>query len=104
MPRCSCRRRRLSSASSGGYDKDMIRAYEEIVDSIAAGMSSDEVARFEASQATKAKVEGLIAKEKGAGLEPDEASELAHYLHLEHVMRLAKARAQGHRNDQLRQR
>jgi len=82
----------------------MIRAYDEIVDFIAGGMTTDEVARFQASQATKDKVERLVADEKAFGLMPDEASELAHYLHLEHVMRLAKARAQGRLDEQLRQR
>jgi hypothetical protein len=82
----------------------MIRAYEEIVDFIASGMTSDDVASFQASQATKDEVERLVAKEKTAGLAPDEASELAHYLHLEHLMRLAKARAQGQLDEQLRQR
>ncbi len=80
----------------------MIRAYEEIVDFIAAGMTPNDVTRFQASQAAKEKVERLVAKEKGSGLTPDEASELSHYLHLEHVMRLAKARAQGHLDDELR--
>jgi hypothetical protein len=80
----------------------MIRAYEEIVDFIAAGMTSREVACFQASEATKDEVERLVAKEKASGLTPDEASELAHYLHLEHLMRLAKARAQGRLNDELR--
>ena len=82
----------------------MIRAYEEIVDFIAAGMTSAEVAHFQASQATKETVERLIAKEKSTGLTSDEASELAHYLRLEHVMRLAKARAQERLDEQLRQR
>lgn len=80
----------------------MIRAYEEIVDFIAAGATPDEVARFQASQATRAKVEQLVAKEKESELTSDEASELAHYLHMEHLMRLAKARAQGRLNDELR--
>ena len=82
----------------------MIRAYEELVDSITAGMTSAEVARFQASQATKEMVERLVAKEKASGLTSDEASELANYLRLEHVMRLAKARAQERLDDQLRQR
>jgi hypothetical protein len=80
----------------------MIRAYEEIVDFLAAGTTPDEMARFQASQATKDNVERLVAKEKESELTPDEASELAHYLHLEHLMRLAKARAQGRLNDELR--
>lgn len=82
----------------------MIRAYEEIVDFIAAGVTPGDVARFQASPTTKDKVEQLIAKEKECGLSPEEVSELDHYLHLEHVMRLAKARAAGRLDDELRQR
>jgi hypothetical protein len=35
----------------------------------------------------------LIHKEKTIGLTPDESSELDHFMKLEHLMRLAKARA-----------
>jgi hypothetical protein len=73
----------------------MIRAYDEIVDFIAAGSTPDAVARFEASQETKEYVADLIHKEK-TGLTPDEPSELDHFLKFEHVMRLAKARARRH--------
>jgi hypothetical protein len=71
----------------------MIRAYDELVEFIAAGPTRDAVARYEASQETKDFVAELIHKEKTTGLTPDESAELDHYLNLEHVMRLAKARA-----------
>jgi hypothetical protein len=71
----------------------MIRAYDEIVEFIAAGTTPESVARFEASQETKDFVADLIHKEKTAALTPDEASELDYYVKLEHLMRLAKARA-----------
>ncbi len=71
----------------------MIRAYDEIVDFIAAGTTPDSVARFEASQATKDIVADLIHREKTTGLTPEEADELDHFMKLEHLMRLAKARA-----------
>jgi hypothetical protein len=71
----------------------MIRAYDEIVEFIAGGTTPDAVARFEPSQQTKDYVADLIHKEKTAKLTPDESSELDHYLKLEHLMRLAKARA-----------
>jgi hypothetical protein len=74
----------------------MIRAYDEIVDFIAAGTTPDSVARYEPSQETKDYVADLIHKEKTAGLTPEEASELDHYMKLEHLMRLAKARARAH--------
>jgi hypothetical protein len=76
----------------------MIRACDEIVEFIAAGATPDAVARFEPSQETKDQetkdyVADLIHKEKTAGLTPEESSELDHYTKLEHLMRLAKARA-----------
>lgn len=73
----------------------MRHAYEEIVDFIAAGTTPDELANFEPSQATKDYVAELINKEKQAGLSPEEASELDHFMKIEHLMRLAKARAKG---------
>lgn len=75
----------------------MIRAYEEIVEFIAAGTTSESVSRFEASEATKQRVAELIEKEKKSGLSDDEASELDHFMKFEHVMRLAKARALNYR-------
>jgi len=71
----------------------MIRIYDEIVEFIAAGTTPDSVAHFEPSQQTRDDVAELIHKEKTTGLTPEESSELDHYLQLEHVMRLAKARA-----------
>lgn len=74
----------------------MIRAYEEIIEFIAAGTSPQSVATFEASEATKERVADLIHREKTGGLSSEETAELNHYLELEHLMRLATARAQGH--------
>ena len=71
----------------------MIRAYDEIVEFIARGTTPDSVAHFEPSQETRDYVADLIHKEKTAGLTPQESSELDHYMKLEHLMRLAKARA-----------
>jgi hypothetical protein len=38
-------------------------------------------------------VADLVEREKSGGLSRDEASELDHFLEIEHLMRLAKARA-----------
>jgi hypothetical protein len=73
----------------------MIRAYDEIVDFIATGTTPATVADFQPSQSTKDHVADLIHREKTAGLSPDEVSELDHFLQLEHIMRLAKARARA---------
>jgi hypothetical protein len=71
----------------------MIRAYEEIVDFIAAGTTPVRVAHFEASPEAKARVADLIEREKTTGLRAEETSEFDSFLKMEHLMRLAKARA-----------
>lgn len=70
------------------------KAYEEVVDFIAGGSSPNKVVAFRPSKEARARVADLVAREKGNGLSPAEKSELEHYLQLEHIMRLAKARAQ----------
>jgi hypothetical protein len=70
-----------------------MRAYEEIVEWLATGPSVRQVAEYQASPAVKARVASLLRKEKTMGLLPEEKSELDHYEQLEHIMRLAKARA-----------
>lgn len=79
----------------GPYSARMIKAYEELVDFIAAGSTPAGLLQFQPSPGTKARVQELIRKEKDAGLLPEETSELDDYLKLEHLMRLAKARARG---------
>jgi hypothetical protein len=71
----------------------MTRAYEEIVDFIANGSTSDAVAEWTPSYATRQRVEDLIQAEKTGSLTEEDRLELNHYLELEHLMRLAKARA-----------
>lgn len=69
------------------------RAYEEIVEFIAAGTTPRSVIDFRPSEAVRDRVTDLIHREKTSGLSPDETSELDHYLQIEHLMRFAKARA-----------
>ena len=73
----------------------MTRAYEEIIDFIAGGSTPTDVVAFEPSAAARARVEELIRREKASSLTPEEVSELDNYMHLEHLVRLAKARARG---------
>jgi hypothetical protein len=70
-----------------------MRAYEEVIEFIAAGTSPDRLINFQPSDTAKQRIANLIELEKTTGLSPDEESELEHYLQLEHIMRLAKARA-----------
>jgi hypothetical protein len=77
----------------------IMRVYEEVIEFIAAGTSPSGVISFQPSQAVKERVADLIHQEKSIGLSAEEQSELDHYLQLEHLMRLAKARARQHISD-----
>ncbi len=76
------------------------RAYEEVIDFIAAGTRPSSVVAFRPSEATKRRVADLIEREKIDGLTVEEKSELETYLQLEHLMRLAKARARRYVADE----
>ena len=69
-------------------------AYKEIVDFIAAGTTSQNLVNFCPSEETKDRIADLIHREKTTGLNDEETIELNHCLQLEHLMRLAKSRAQ----------
>ncbi len=70
-----------------------LKAYDEIIEFIASGTSPVSVIAFNLSESAKTRVEELIHREKTVGLSTDEKSELDLYMQLEHLMRLAKARA-----------
>ena len=70
-----------------------IKAYEEIVDFIASGTTTQDVNSFRPSEAAQERVTDLLSREKEGELSRAEKSELDHYLQIEHLMRLAKARA-----------
>lgn len=70
-----------------------MRVYEEVVNFIAAGPSSRQVAEFRASEEARGRIADLIHREKTDGLSTDETAELENAMQLEHIMRLAKARA-----------
>ena len=76
----------------------MTRVYEEIIDFIAGGSTPDDVAAWTPSQQARDHVAELIPGEKAGALSAEETAELNHYLEMEHLMRLAKARARcgGH--------
>ena len=71
----------------------MTRVYEEIVDFIAGGSTSQDVAEWTPSRPARNRVAKLIQAAKSGALSVDDQAELNHYLELEHLMRLAKARA-----------
>lgn len=69
------------------------KVYDEIIDFIAAGTTPQSVIDFKLSEAAKERLSDLIYRHTNEGLTQEEKSELDKYLVLEHIMRLAKARA-----------
>ncbi|MCI0487372.1 MAG: hypothetical protein L0229_12325 [Blastocatellia bacterium] len=72
------------------------RAYEEIVELLAAGPSPEEIINFRPSAAMQERVRELLAKNQAGNLTAEEEAELDEYGHIEHLMRMVKARAQKH--------
>lgn len=70
-----------------------VKAYEEVVNFIAAGTDPRKTIAFRPSEDVRDRVADLIDREREDNLSPAERSELDHYLQLEHLMRLARARA-----------
>ena len=69
-----------------------MRPYEEIVEFIAA-LGPSEIVGFKPSEGACRRVWELIERQKDTPLSIEEKAELDHYLEVEHLMRLAKARA-----------
>lgn len=74
----------------------MSPVYLEIIDFIAAGPTSAEVAEFRPSENAQSRVMHLLERQQAEELPAQEKAELDHYMQLEHLMRLAKARARRH--------
>ena len=69
-----------------------MKAYDEVIEFIAS-RNPKEVIAFKPSEQAKRRVWDLIETQKGNRLNPEDQAELDDYLELEHLMRLAKARA-----------
>ena len=83
----------VGRSPAGRYPPLCMKAYEEVIDFIASGPSSSSIVSFRPSPEASERVGELIEREKTTGLSPEEKVELDHYMELEHIMRLAKARA-----------
>jgi len=68
-------------------------AYLEIIDFIAAGTTPGAVASFRPSAEAQQRVSELLQLEKQGELSPEERAELDHFEELEHILRMAKAKA-----------
>jgi hypothetical protein len=68
-------------------------AYFEIIDFIAAGTTPEAVVKFRPSPEVQERVAELIEREKESALSAEEKAELDHFEELEHILRMAKAKA-----------
>jgi hypothetical protein len=68
-------------------------AYFEIIEFIATGTTPEAVAQFQPSPEAQLRVADLVEREKEGSLSSEEKAELDHFLELEHILRMAKARA-----------
>ncbi len=68
-------------------------AYHELVNFLAAGSTPQGLIDFRPSEATRTKVAELVHRQKWSVLSAEGSAELDDYLQLEHILRLAKARA-----------
>ena len=69
------------------------RVFDEIVDLITSAPQPEQILNFKPSIAAQRRLEMLLDKQREEGLTDDEKHELEQYLTIEHIMRLAKARA-----------
>jgi hypothetical protein len=84
----------LSGLMYAGYEMSAASpVYLEIIDFIAAGTTPEAVTHFQPSVEAQRRVAELIQREKEQPLSPDERAELDHFMELEHILRMAKARA-----------
>ena len=70
-----------------------MKPYQELIDFIAETADRERLAKFRPSKAAQARVDTLVEKHKEGTLRKSERAELDMFLSLEHVMRLAKAKA-----------
>ena len=67
--------------------------YLDVIDFIAAGTTPEVLADFRPPSETQKRLAALIEREKAGNLSPEEKVELDHFMELEHILRMAKARA-----------
>jgi hypothetical protein len=67
--------------------------YLELVDFVAGGTTPEDVVNFGPSIEAQQRLSELMERERESRITPEESAELAHFLELEHILRIAKAKA-----------
>jgi hypothetical protein len=68
------------------------KVYKEILDFLSSGPTPEEIRKFQASAAAKARIRELIQREKSDTLMAFEKFELENFLKIEHLVRRLKAK------------
>lgn len=76
----------------------LLRAYDEVVAFFARGPSPDEIAAFQLSAGTVARVRDLLRKNSAGTLTADEADELDQCIQLDRMVMLIRSRAHQERH------
>jgi hypothetical protein len=74
----------------------MVLEYNSVYDELAiflAGLSPKKVLAYKASEKAQRRVTQLLEKNKTIGLNSEEQAEMDRYMTVEHIVRLAKAKA-----------
>ena len=69
------------------------KVFDELVELITSAPQPEQIVHFKPSPAAQKRLEELLLKKREDVLNDDEKHELEQYLTIEHIMRLAKARA-----------
>jgi hypothetical protein len=70
-----------------------IRVYDEMIDFITSAPRPEEIISFAPSEKSQKRLEDLQFKRREKGLTDDELHELEQFIMVEHIMRMAKAKA-----------
>jgi hypothetical protein len=68
--------------------------YMELVDFVARGSTAEQVAKFRPSPEAQKRVAELLERQRESRLTNEEAAELDGFVQLEHILGLAKAKAE----------
>lgn len=68
-------------------------AYAEFIDFIAAGVTPEQIVNFKPSEKSEGRLDELLTRLRSNTISSEERRELDHFKEMEHIMRMAKARA-----------
>lgn len=69
------------------------RFFDEVIDFLTSFPQPEDIVTFKPSSALQSRAENLLDKKREGTLTTDEARELDYFMVIEHLMRMAKARA-----------